>query len=186
MIRFLKGKISEIGEGYVVVEVNGFGLEIMSDEMTLSTLKEGQEVFLHTVLIFGEEPKIYGFSNSEKRALFLKLLQVSKLGPKTALKMLSSVDAGTLVSLIISGDVESLSKIPGVGRRTAERIVAELKDSLKEFEAAEKDVFEAIEALKALGYSASEASSAVREVVREGMDVSQIIKEALNVLMRRK
>ncbi len=186
MIRYLRAKVSFVGEGYAIFDLSGIGIEVFMDDASLSLLKVGEEVTVHTAVIFGDEPKIYGFLEQEKREMFLRLLTVSKLGPKTALKMLSSVDVESLVSMIVSGDVEAISKLPGVGKKMAERIVAELKDSVSDMGVSGIRVHEAVEALKALGYTTAEALKAVREVAHEGMDVSEMVKKALSILMRRK
>ncbi len=190
MIKQLKGKVIEKGENTVVLEVNGIGFEIIVDESCITSLSCDEDVVLKTVLVWGDEPKLYGFCTEEKREVFLKLLSVSKLGPKTAIKILSRVSVGELVKLIVTGDVDTLAQLPGVGRKTADRIIAELKDRLELPSTTEdsrlKDFMDAVEALKSLGYTQREAMEAVEKAKDKAENVADLIKEALQVLMMRR
>ncbi len=185
MIRSVRGRVLEKRNGEIVVEVAGFGLGIDCDLETLEGAEIGREVFLHTSFVFGEEPKIYGFSSDVKRNVFEKLMRVSKVGPKTALRILSTYDVESVIAMIKSGDYAALARVPGVGKKTAERIVLELKKEFEGFEVEGISGFsEAIEALQALGYSAREASEAVKRVAKKGMKVEDLIREALRSLKR--
>ena len=188
LIRFLRGIVDRKEEDRVVLDISGVGVEVFTDAFTMESLQEGEEAVLYTVLVWGEEPKLYGFQDEKKRELFIKLIGVSKLGPKTAMRIISSADFEFIVSAIVSGNSEQLSKVPGIGRKMADRIVTELKDSFKGFEVVEGEgaFLEALEALKALGFSAKEAAEALKKVRRKGRDSAELIKEALNVLMMKR
>ena len=185
MIRRLSGKVIEIGEESVVVDVCGFGLEVFCSKGTLESIKVEEDVLLLTTFVFGDEPKIYGFLDEREQRVFEKLMKVSKIGPKTALRMLSSSDLDMLISMIKSGDHTALSKLPGIGKKTAERIVVELKKEFEDFEVEETTGFsDALDALIALGYSSREATQAIKSVAKPGMRVEAMIKEALKILSR--
>ncbi|MGB4263089.1 MAG: Holliday junction branch migration protein RuvA [Fervidobacterium sp.] len=168
-------------EGYLIIQADNFILRVVSDTDSFSTCKEGDKITVYTRLIVTQDDiSIYGFDSKDKRNVFEKLIKVSKLGPKTAVKILSSTSIEFLSNAIASGDIEKLASIPGIGRKTAERIVMELRD---EFEVTEVDdiSMEAIEALVALGYSPVQARNAVKKVGKEE-DVGKVIKEALKIL----
>ncbi len=185
MIRRVRGKVLWIGDESVIVDVCGFGIEIFCTRNTVENLKLDDEVLLMTTLVFGEEPKIYGFLDEREQKVFEKLIKVSKIGPKTALKVLSSSDLEMLISMIKSGDHTSLSRLPGIGKRTAERMVVELKKEFEDFDVKETAGFsDALEALMALGYSSSESMKAIKSVAKPGMSVEEIIKEALRVISK--
>nr|CAI44281.1 holliday junction DNA helicase [Thermotoga petrophila RKU-10] len=188
MIAGISGRVLKKSGNVLLVETkSGVVFEIVCDVQTSEEVKEGEECFLHTFLNVSQDGiTLYGFSNERKKELFLSLTKVSRLGPKTALKIISNEDAETLVTMIASQDVEGLSKLPGISKKTAERIVMELKD---EFESAGiKDMriyHESLEALVSLGYPEKQAREAVKHVYREGMKTSELIKEALKFLSQR-
>ncbi len=185
MIRFLRGKVSSVEKDHIILDTGVFGFEVYLDEESLSTLNEGDDVLIYTYLSLGDDPKIFGFTDEKKRELFIKLISVSKLGPKTAVKILGA-GVDRIVKMIKSEDVAGLSSLPGIGKRTAERIVVELRDEIKDIEVEQENelVSEAVEALKALGFSAKESYEAVKLVKDKG-DLSEMIKEALSILMER-
>ncbi|MCD6449451.1 MAG: Holliday junction branch migration protein RuvA [Thermotogaceae bacterium] len=186
MIRYMKGKISSVNKDHIVIDTGTFGFEIYLDEESLSVLNEGDDVLLYTYFSFGDEPRIYGFVDERKRELFIKLISVSKLGPKTALKILGA-GIDRIIKAIRSEDAAALASLPGIGKRTAERIIVELKDKVKDYKVEQESglISEAIEALKALGFSSKESYEAVKSV-KDKRDLSEIIKAALNKLMERK
>jgi len=186
MVGALRGKLLKKEGTKAYIDVNGIVFEVNCDLFSLDEFEEGRDVFVHTVIVVNQdEMSLFGFSNKERKFLFQKLIKVSKLGPKTALKILSNSDVSEIASFIVSGDVERLSRIPGVGRKTAERIVAELKDQVKEIASRKiMGIMEAIEALTALGYPESVARKCVRKVAKPGMEVSEIIKNALREMTK--
>ena len=183
MLDSVRGKVESISDDRVVVDIGPVSLVVISDSGTTSRLRIGDEIELKVVVVFGDEPKIFGFSSEEKREMFKNLIKVSKVGPKLALKMISYADLGTLIEMINSGDVDGLSKIPGVGRKTAERIVAELRGEMPLVP--KRGAFEeVVEALEALGYPRSEAFKAVERVFSPEIPAEDLIKKALKVIGR--
>ncbi len=174
-------------DGMVFLRVADFVLKVHCDKKAVESLKVGEKVKLYTHLEFNQDGFIlYGFPNEEKLEIFEKLTKVSKVGHKTALKILSCVEADELIYMIKSGDVDRLSRIPGVGRKTAERLVSELKD--EEFSVMivmDREYLDAIEALTVLGFPKSDSREAVRKVFKPGMAAEQIVKEALKLLSKK-
>lgn len=190
MIHAIKGRLEKVENGKLYVEVNGLIFEIIVGETSEYEEKTQKEIKVFTKLIASEDDlRLYGFSTIEKLKLFEKLISVNKLGPKSALKILASSSVEEIVSSIVGGDVNRLSKLPGVGNKTAERIIMELKDSLKEFDVSlsekDKKAVEAIEALVTLGFSKSQAMKAVKKVANDNDSLDDIIKKALKFLSNR-
>ncbi|PLV57557.1 Holliday junction branch migration protein RuvA [Thermotoga sp. SG1] len=188
MIAGIYGKVVEKNGNTVFISTNsGIVFEIACDTQTCEELEENRECYLYTFLSVSQDGvALYGFSDKKKKELFLSLMKVSRLGPKTALKILSSEDADTLISMINSQDVEGLSKIPGISRKTAERIVMELKEKFESTVLKDmKTYHESLEALVSLGYPEKQARKAIKEVLKDGMSTSEVIKEALRILSRR-
>lgn len=187
MIELLEGIYFGRSEGKVLVSVNGFVIGVITDAESFMEVSVGEKITVFTKLILSQDDiSIYGFDSKKKKETFEKLIKVSKLGPKTAVKILSSTSIEYLSNAIAVGDIEKLANIPGVGRKTAERIITELKD---EFEIVEVDenILEAVEALVSLGYSKTQARSVVSKVVKElgkSGNVSTVIKESLKVLSK--
>ncbi len=197
MIAYIKGIFEEITEDGIVVEAGGVGYGIAVPPALASELTQGEEVKIYTYFQVAEDmQKLYGFGSREDRKVFTRLLKVSGIGPKLAMSIMGAVPTDELKLAVITGDVKSLSRAPGLGKKTAEKLILELKDS---FDASElvtsgnetqgaplvmNDAFsEATQALMALGYSSSEAMRAVRKVeAREGMTVDDVLQEAFRQL----
>lgn len=132
MIERVRGTLLALGPEHAVIETGGVGLQIAASSSTLLSLpRVGDEVVLRTYLVVREDALLlYGFGSEAERELFLLLLTVQKVGPKLALAVLSGGDAGQIGAAIASGDAKRLEATPGVGKRTAERIVVELKDKV--------------------------------------------------------
>jgi Holliday junction DNA helicase RuvA len=190
MIHAVLGNLEKIENGKIYLEVNGLIFEIVVGETGEYEGKTNEKIKVYTKLIFSDDGiTLYGFSTIEKLKLFEKLISVNKLGPKSALKILASSSVEQIVSAIVSGDAAQLSKLPGVGSKTAERIIMELKDSLKEFDVTlsdkDKKMIEAIEALVTLGFSKSQAMKAVKKVAIDEDTLDDIIKKSLKFLSNR-
>lgn len=187
MVELIEGIYAGRSEGKILVSIGGITLGIVTDAESFSEAKEGERVTVFVKMIVSQDDiSLYGFDSKIKKEAFEKLIKVSKLGPKTAVKILSSTSVEFLSNAIASGDVERLASIPGIGRKTAERIITELKDEFEPTEVDEKSL-EAIEALVSLGYSKTQARTAVKKVIKElgeSGNVSKIIKESLKVLSK--
>jgi len=198
MISYLNGLLEHIDQGHVVVEVGGVGYHVKVPASIISRLpKTGAPVKLFTVQVVREDDlSLYGFLNKEERALFSLFLSVSGIGPKLALALISGFPIDRLVAAVAQADVELLSSISGIGRKTAERIVVELKEKIAKAYAirpAEMSigvkgdqtlVADSISALIALGYSPREARETIMKVNMAGKtSVETILKEALKALV---
>ena len=196
MISYIKGTLTEKADGYVVVETTGIGFEIRVNSDTLSRLPAtGTEVKLLTHLqVTDNERVLYGFMSSIEKDTFRRLIGVNSVGPKGALAVMNTLNITELTDAVMSNDVKSISKAPGIGSKTAQRIIIELKDKLEYtgemlfgetvFNDSGKDsVSETAEALEALGFSRSEALKAIRKVKgAEMMDTEDLLKAALKAM----
>ena len=200
MFSYIKGILTDKADDYAVVECGGVGFKIYTSLNSLSDPKcvPGTEVVFHTYLYIKEGiMDLYGFSSKEELEFFELLISVSGVGAKGASAILSAFTPSKLALAIATGDAASIKKAPGVGTKTAQRIILELKDKIKNesLVSADTDAFsevvplasnerdEAINALVALGYSGAEAKSAVSKVPSSATDVEDIIKNALKNLM---
>ncbi len=200
MIAFLKGEIADMTEGSLILDVNGIGYEVLVPAQLLSMVKGiGQTVKLHTYMQVREDAvALFGFLKKDDLQMFRMLTGVNGVGPRAGLSILSAVGTDDLRFAILADDAKRISKAPGIGAKTAKKIILELKDRLDLEEAFEKKlssgqdfeevsavsgsqvVKDAVEALVALGYESTEALKVVRSVKpTEDMDVEEILKEAL-------
>jgi holliday junction DNA helicase RuvA len=201
MFSYIKGKLTVKGNGYLVVEANGIGYKISTSATALETAGEiGRDILVHTYLYVREDIMcLYGFLSQEDLGMFELLLTVSGIGPKAALSLISSFSAANFSLAVITSDAVMLSKAPGIGNKTAQKIILELKDKIKKelissgsynagllsaqtVGANGSITSEAISALMILGYSAQEAGRTVSAVKTEGMDLEAVIKTALKSL----
>ena len=185
MIGSIKGKIVLKTERFLIVEANGVGYKIHVSPDSLSKLKKtNEEIFLwiHTQ-VREDALDLYGFLNREELQFFEMLINVSGIGPKGALNILSVASIETLQKAIGTGDTTYLTKISGIGKKTADKIVIELKDKMGADRAdlSLQGELDALEALKSLGYSQSEAREALKKVSSLA-DTNAKIREALKVL----
>lgn len=200
MIAYLKGEVVEIEEEKLILECGDIGYNISMPASALDdTLRPGQEVKIHTHLHVREDAmQLYGFLTRDDLKMFRMLLGVSGIGPKAALGILSGLSADELRFAVLSDDIKTISRAPGVGKKTAQKMILELKDKLDLQEAFDTKTMhvqeasqaetgdlvdakkEAVQALTALGYSGSEALRAVKQVdVSPDMNVEEILKQAL-------
>lgn len=194
MISSLRGKVLEKVPPSLVIDVQGVGYEVFASMTTFSKLPTlGEEVTLQTHLVVREDAHVlYGFYSALERQLFRQLIKVNGIGPKIALAMLSGMDVATFVQTIEMGDVQNLTRIPGVGKKTAERLVIELRDKLSESGATlpvseqvntegagTMPKHEAISALVALGFKPQDASKRITKIFEDGMSSELLIRKAL-------
>ncbi len=184
MIGSLKGEIILKTEKYLIVEANGIGYKVnVSFEGLLRAKKTGDSVMLWVHTHVREDAMdLYGFMDYQELVFFEMLISVSGIGPKSALVILGIASIETLQKAISTGDTAYLTKISGIGRKTAEKIVIELRDKMGEHagSASLKEELDALEALKSLGYSQNDAREALKGVKSE--DTNGKIKEALKML----
>ena len=194
MYSYIRGRITESGDGYVVVENCGIGYELSVSANTLCELsgREG-EVKIYCYLSVREDGvSLFGFSSEREKAMFSELLAVSGVGPKLAITVLSGMTTEQFAAAVVRADVKALSKIKGVGKKTAERIALELRDKVgKDYEAVSGEELmtptattasandDATLALMTLGYSRQEAEAAVLRVQKDGMTLEELVYAAL-------
>ena len=205
MIGRLRGTLVEKQPPEILIEVSGVGYEVNMPMTCFYNLpKEGEEAVVYTHFVVREDAQLlFGFNNKTERALFRELLKANGVGPKLGLAILSGMSAEQFVACVHNEDATSLVKLPGVGKKTAERLVLEMKDRLKDWG---MDLFtpytdgailemqedptvkgyaqdDAIAALIALGYKANQAEKAVKAIKGSGLSSEALIKEALKAMM---
>ena len=194
MIDQISGKIISINDNYVVLRVGGLGIKVNISANFASKLINEDLITLVTYLNVREDAlDLYGFKNDSERNLFLMLISISGIGPKLAVSILSGVELEELKSKILSGDIKSLTSIPGVGAKTAKRIIIELKDKLSkttttelgfEDDFASKISKDVLSALVGLGYSESMATEVIKRInpAKSDKSIESLIKESLKIL----
>lgn len=186
MISHLTGTIIHKNDRYAVLDVGGVGYKVFVPVGTLRELKLEKKTSIWTHLAIRENSHdLYGFSDKETLELFELLITVSGIGPKTALNVLNVINGETLRRAVSSGDLAYLTKVSGLGKKIAEKIVIELKEKLGSAETTDHDLkgeADALEALKSLGYSEREAREAVKKVSGENLNTSEKVKKALKIL----
>ena len=207
MIGRLRGIIAEKQAPDLLIEVGGVGYEVQLPLTSFYTLPAvGQETTLYTHFVVREDAQLlYGFANPTERSLFRQLIKANGIGPKLALTILSGLSALQFVRCVQHDDFSTLVKLPGVGKKTAERLLIEMRDRLKDwglnistpvtdhlvlagdevdsFELVESAEQDAISALVALGYSQLQASKAVQKIKQADMSSEQLIKLALRSMI---
>jgi holliday junction DNA helicase RuvA len=179
----------------LLLDVAGVGYELEAPMSTFYRLPAlGESIVLHTHLVVREDAQLlYGFASEAERALFRQLLKVSGVGAKLALVILSGVAVQELIEIVQGADVARLVRIPGIGRKTAERLILELREPLGRLAVASSASFvpphgdalqDAASALEALGYKPAEARSALRDLASDGLRSEDLIRSALKRLMR--
>jgi Holliday junction DNA helicase RuvA len=188
MISSLLGELQQKEDNSLVVAVGGVGLRVTVPKGLAERLNIGEKVFLHTHLIVREtELSLYGFESAEDRKLFTTLLGVDGVGPKVALSVLSTLTIDAIQRAIFSDEPELLSRVPGVGKKTAQKMALYLHDRLKPDDAltrvaAMSDVdSEVLAALTALGYSVVEAQSAIQSIPK---DASKEVEDRLRLALQ--
>lgn len=200
MFAYIKGSLEEKSTNYVVIDVGGIGYKIFMSNISINEIGElGKLVKVHTYYYVREnDVSLYGFLHHDELKMFELLLSVSGIGAKSAIAMLSNITPAGFACAIISNNVALLKKIPGIGPKTAQRIILELQDKLKsEEELAKNDeqteisfvpdtenVNEAIQALQILGYNKKEIDKAFEKIANTDVSVEELIKKGLSILSR--
>lgn len=186
MIGSLRGTVIDRGVQHLLLEIQGVGYRVLMSPGLLATIKEKESLFLYIHEVIREDAHdLYGFLKRSEMDLFLQLLSVSGVGPKVAMTILSVGTTEMIQKAITGGDVDTLTSVPGVGKKTAQKIVLELRGKLVD------DVLdltgtdgEVISALQSLGYSVQDARAALKDVPEEMNDVSSRLREALKRLSK--
>jgi Holliday junction DNA helicase RuvA len=187
VIAKLKGKIEYIRDSYAVVDVNGVGYKVFATPYILGKISGQEEVsfFIHTY-VREDILALYGFLSPEELEMFELLISISGIGPKAAMGILTIADVKTIRTAILNEDPSVLTKVSGVGKKTAERVILELKNKIVDLSEGEKNEAladsDAIEALTGMGYSVSESREALKLVSGEIKDVGERVKMALKNL----
>jgi len=196
MYAYINGKVADKANNYVVIDNNGIGYKIFMSQSAIEKMPDvGQMQKVHTYYHVREDNiSLYGFLSNEELRMFELLLSVSGIGAKSAIQILSNITPSSFALAVISNDVSKIVKIPGIGKKTAERMILELKDKLKTEQAIskteevvvaihedEKDT-EAITALQVLGYTRKEIEKALEKIETQNLSVEEIIRKALGIL----
>lgn len=197
MIAYLKGIIDIKRQDYVVIDVHGVGYKIFMPEGAIQNLEVDSEAKIYTFMRVREDDvSLYGFLNVEELAMFELLISVGGIGAKSAVGILSNIAPSKFALAVITDDVATLKKLPGIGAKTAQRIILELKDKIKTQEATEQEseikqkievsdgAKDAIEALQVLGYTRKEVEEAVSKIGDSNLTTEEIIKQGLKYLGR--
>ena len=201
MYEYIRGQFQGISKDYVVIELNNIGYRIFTSGNTMSNMpKVGDEVLLYLEQIVREDfIGLYGFTTKEELEMFKLLLSINGVGAKAALSLLSISTVNNLKYAIMMGDEKHITRAPGIGKKTAQRIILELKDKLKPDELTSEEgqliegindnsdysfnINETLSALMALGYTEKEAQKSL-EKVDKTLSIENMIKESLKLLMR--
>ena len=204
MLAYVKGELVQKQIGYVVIDVGGLGYKIFMSEPSIDEIGNiGDTVKVHTYYRVSEDDiSLFGFNTQEELRMFELLISVSGIGAKTALAMLACIEPSQFAIAVISNDIDTLKKIPGVGPKSAQRIVLELKDKMKKEQqiaeltnasleqkskvkkiiVADSKVQEATDALQVLGYTKKDVEKALEQIDTAELTVEDIIKRALREL----
>ncbi len=199
MFAYIKGTFESRTMDYIVVDVNGIGYKIFMSENSMKNIGEiGTIVKVHTYLKVREDDvSIYGFSSVEELRMFELLVSVSGIGAKSAITILSNIEPSTFAVAVVSNDVNTLKKLPGIGAKSAQRIILELKDKLKSIDVENQEntelsniitknenVEELITALQVLGYSRKEIENILPKLDKNDSNLESMIKKALLLLSK--
>ncbi|NLY21671.1 MAG: Holliday junction branch migration protein RuvA [Tissierellia bacterium] len=198
MYDYITGKIVDTGLNYVVIENNGIGYRVnisANSIHNLETQEDGNSKVYTELIIRDDSHQLYGFSNVEERQVYNLLTTVSGVGPKVAIGILSGLSYPSIVSAVLSDDAKTLTSAPGVGKKTSERIVLELKDKFEKLDIdLDIEVVEIVEttdemsvamdALNSLGYSKYEVNGVIDHLDVESLNAEDIIREVLKLLSK--
>ena len=196
MISYIKGKLEAKNLDNVIIEIGGIGYKIFMSATSMDRLGEvGTEVKVHTYMRVREDDiSLYGFCTNEELKMFEQLLGVSGVGAKVALSILANISPSSFALAIITGDLNTLKSLPGIGAKSAQRMILELKDKMKTQEAIETEFIpaktaikndkakDAIEALQVLGYARGDIDLAISKIDTNELSVEEIIKQGLKYL----
>ena len=193
MIAYIKGNIEIKAKEYIIIEVNGIGYKIFMSSSAINELEQGKTAKIYTYLKVKEDDvSLYGFLNNEELVTFELLIGVGGIGAKSAITILSNITPSKFALAVITNNVNALKKLPGIGPKTAQRIILELKDKMKTQEAIETEespleaaisldnkANDAIEALCVLGYARRDIENVITKIDTSNLTVEDIIKQGL-------
>lgn len=198
MLAYIKGTLESKMKGFVVIDVGGLGYKVYMSDIGIEKLgKIGEKVKVHTYYQVREDDiSIFGFNTMEELIMFELMISVSGIGAKTALTMLATIEPSKFALAVITEDVSTLTSIPGIGPKSAKRIILELKDKVKKDEQlaqsqnveiqhaviADNKVAEAVSALQVLGYNKREIDDVMNKIDKADLTVEEIIKKGLSML----
>ncbi len=191
MITHLQGKLIEKNPTNIVVECNGVGYELKISLNTYTAIGSTESLKIFTQFIVREDAQLlYGFVNKEERDMFNLLISVSGIGPNTAMIMLSSLVPRDIASAIMQEDVATIQSIKGIGVKTAQRVIVDLKDKMLKFNVSEENILsknntlrnDALNALLSLGFDKKAIEKVLDKITSEEKSIEQLIKEALKIL----
>ena len=200
MFAYIKGSLEMKSSGYIVIDINGLGYKIFMSQSNIDTIGELHDivkVFTY-VKVREDDISIFGFKTQEQLKMFELLISVNGVGAKSALVMLSCIEPSDFAIAVISNDVKVLTKVPGIGNKSAQRIILELKDKLKEEQIEEKlkdsskklkdnseNINEAISGLMVLGYSKKDIEKAFEHLDIDNLSIEDLIKKGLILLSQK-
>ena len=199
MISYIKGRLEIKSKDYIIIDVGGIGYKIFMSKTAIKELEKGKEVKIFTYMKVREDDiSLYGFLNNEELVTFELLISVGGVGAKSAITILSNISPSKFALAVITNDVNTLKKLPGIGAKTAARIILELKDKMKTEQSIENSNNEqikkaivldnkandALEALCVLGYSRKEVEIVISKIDTSKFSVEEIIKQGLKFLGR--
>ena len=200
MFAYIKGSLEMKSSGYIVIDINGLGYKIFMSQNNIDSIGELHniiKVFTY-VKVREDDISIFGFKTQEELKMFELLISVSGVGAKSALVMLSCIEPSDFAIAVISNDVKVLTKVPGIGNKSAQRIILELKDKLKEEQLGEKlkdsskrlkdnneNINEAISGLMVLGYSKKDIEKAFEHLDIDNLSIEDLIKKGLILLSQK-
>lgn len=187
MIAYLEGKVIMRGNRFLLINISGVGYKVFSLPRVLESAKKNNDIKIWTHLRVKEDAmELYGFMEYPELEFFEVLIQISGVGPKSAMGILSIAPLDTLKKAIASGEISYLTKVSGVGKKTAERVIVELKDKMGELGEADKTMFkeeeDVLAAIVSLGYSAREAKEALKKLPESIKGINARVKETLKIL----
>lgn len=200
MFAYIKGSLEMKSNGYIVIDINGLGYKIFMSQNNIDSIGELHDIIkvFTYVRVREDDISIYGFKTQEQLKMFELLISVSGVGAKSALVMLSCIEPSDFAIAVISNDVKVLTKVPGIGNKSAQRIILELKDKLKEEQLEEKlesaskkikdnseNINEAISGLMVLGYSKKDIESVFEHLDVDNLSIEDLIKKGLILLSQK-
>lgn len=197
MFAYIKGSLEMKSSGYIVIDINGLGYKIFMSQNNIDTIGELHDIIkvFTYVKVREDDISIFGFKTQEELKMFELLISVSGVGAKSALVMLSCIEPSDFAIAVISNDVKVLTKVPGIGNKSAQRIILELKDKLKEEQLEEnsskktkdnsENINEAISGLMVLGYSKKDIEKAFEHLDIDNLSIEDLIKKGLILLSQK-